>query len=767
MLLFSVISLNGPCLAEETSSEVEASLSAAATPAERDGILARLSDQQIRELLIAELSTAAAAETAEPAIRTGLNARLHQWLHVIDSREGQLEVGAVSLLGRLDDVPADLSRVLGSIGGGNLERTAINLALMVLMLVLSFGVELFFRRLVARTILQLPQVGGEGDGGMSRLWGALAALLPSVVQITVFAFSAVILFFLVDVESLPIRLTFMALLGTVIAGRTLSLLSQLFCAPRQPGLRLFPLDDGLARALDQGIRFFVWYIAATMMFITLYRELGGAKVSIQAMGAMLGSLLLALIALKMIAKRKVVQAALLREKEGETISWAKQQLASMWHVLAVLYLFGIWLIWMSTLVTGSGKDNGALLISLLVVPLYLILDQIGRWIIGNIITTLGIQRAEEDEEQQKAALGENYQSPEEKARRADQLLTRVFRGFIALVLVLWVLALWGFQFPFALNIVNAAFDIIVTLALALLIWRLVARYIEGKLAESMPEEEEGAADDGGEFGSARQLGRSYTLLPMIRKFIAITMLVMVALIVLSSIGVDIGPLLAGAGVVGLAVGFGAQKLVSDILSGVFYLLDDAFRVGEYIQAGSIKGAVEGITLRNVMLRHHRGMLQIVPHSELGTITNFMRGGIVVKFNLEFPYDTNVDLVRRIIKKVGQAMLQDEELGPDFILPVKSQGVSEITNSVMVIRVKFTAHPGRQFLIRREAYRRITEALAAKNIHYAHRKVIVEVPSVSEQALSPGQRQSIAEAGAAAAQALQGPGSQEGGQTQPA
>ena len=131
--------------------------------------------------------------------------------------------------------------------------------------------------------------------------------------------------------------------------------------------------------------------------------------------------------------------------------------------------------------------------------------------------------------------------------------------------------------------------------------------------------------------------------------------VLVALVVMSSLGVDIGPLLAGAGVIGLAIGFGAHKLVADIFSGFFYLLDDAFRVGEYLNAGSVSGTVETITLRNVMLRHHRGMLQIIPHSELGAITNFMRGGMVVKFNIELPYDTDIEKVRKIIKKVGKKM----------------------------------------------------------------------------------------------------------------
>ncbi len=238
---------------------------------------------------------------------------------------------------------------------------------------------------------------------------------------------------------------------------------------------------------------------------------------------------------------------------------------------------------------------------------------------------------------------------------------------------------------------------------------------------------------------------------MVRKVLGSFLVVIVILTVLSSLGVNIAPLLAGAGVLGLAVGFGAQKLVSDILSGFFFLLDDAFRAGEYIQAGSIRGTVETITLRNVMLRHHLGMLQIVPYTDLGAVTNYMRGGIEITFPLEFSYDTDIDLVRRIIKKVGQAMLEDEELGDDFIQPLKSQIVYEIANSVMVIRVKFTAKPGKQFVIKREAFRRLTEALNQKNIYYAHRKVIVDFPHDEQKSGAAEETKiKLLEAGAATA-----------------
>ena len=128
----------------------------------------------------------------------------------------------------------------------------------------------------------------------------------------------------------------------------------------------------------------------------------------------------------------------------------------------------------------------------------------------------------------------------------------------------------------------------------------------------------------------------------------------------------------------------------------------------------------------------------------------MRGGIIVKFNLQFPYDTNVDKVRKIIKKVGQKMLDDPEMGPDFIQPVKSGGVREVGDSVMTIRVKFTAKPGAHFVIRREAFKLITEALEAQGIRYAHRKVIVEVAQADASTAadsSQPQQSGIASAGA--------------------
>ena len=202
---------------------------------------------------------------------------------------------------------------------------------------------------------------------------------------------------------------------------------------------------------------------------------------------------------------------------------------------------------------------------------------------------------------------------------------------------------------------------------------------------------------------------------------------MSVLSVLAALGVNIGPLLAGAGVVGLAVGFGAQTLVRDIFSGAFYLVDDAFRVGEYINVGDAKGTVEKIGIRSMQLRHHRGAVNIVPYGGIKKMTNESRDWVIEKLEFRLTYDTDITKVKKIVKRIGQELMADPELGPHIIEPLKSQGVMAMEDSALLVKAKFTAKPGEQFVIRREAYQRIKQAFDEAGIHFAHRQVTVFVP----------------------------------------
>lgn len=250
----------------------------------------------------------------------------------------------------------------------------------------------------------------------------------------------------------------------------------------------------------------------------------------------------------------------------------------------------------------------------------------------------------------------------------------------------------------------------------------------------MRDEELESAETSKGVVSAPGTTRLRTLLPLLRKFVFITLLAVVIMTALSSLGVNVGPLVAGAGMVGIAIGFGAQALVRDIVSGMFFLLDDAFRMGEYVEVGGAKGVVEKMSIRSLQLRHHNGPVHTIPFGEIKQLTNYSREYVIMKFELRLPFETDIDKVRKIIKKIGKDMVQDPELAPLMLGPLKSQGVMHIDDSALVIRCKFTAIPGQQFLVRRQAFTRIQKAFEENDIHFAPRRVIVEAVT-PEQAVS--------------------------------
>jgi small-conductance mechanosensitive channel len=307
----------------------------------------------------------------------------------------------------------------------------------------------------------------------------------------------------------------------------------------------------------------------------------------------------------------------------------------------------------------------------------------------------------------------------------EQLSQRV-AGIIAFCVGLYAMVeIWD---PIILQgrttLTSTLLDVVVVLFIGYVIYNIFRIWIDSKIAEEtedMPELELG--DEGGGAASASRLA---TLLPLFRGAILALVVVTIGLIALMELGINVSPLFAGAGVVGLAVGFGAQTLVRDIFSGAFFLIDDAFRKGEYIDVGDVKGTVEKISVRSMQLRHHLGALNTIPFGEIKVLTNFSRDWVMMKLPLRVTYDTDVERVRKLIKKLGQELLTDPEIGENFIQPLKSQGVIEMQDSAMIIRVKFMTKPGDQWIIRKKVYHEIRELFAREGIKFAHREVTVRL-----------------------------------------
>jgi small-conductance mechanosensitive channel len=278
--------------------------------------------------------------------------------------------------------------------------------------------------------------------------------------------------------------------------------------------------------------------------------------------------------------------------------------------------------------------------------------------------------------------------------------------------------------------VRGGVRIVIILLAADVVWKLVRTLIDSRVAPIPMQGESHSHDDSPE---ARRRQRLNTLLPILRNFLLVLIGAVAVLMTLDAIGIQIGPLLAGAGVVGIAIGFGAQTLVRDIISGIFYLLDDAFRVGEYIQTSSHKGTVESFSLRSVKLRHHRGPITTVPFGELGAVQNLSRDWVIDKITIGVTYDTDLDKVRKIVKEIGKALAADEELSPHIIEPLKMQGVEQMGEFAIQLRLKIMTKPGEQFVVRRKAYALLKKAFADNGIKFAVPTVQVAGGAVEEAA----------------------------------
>ncbi|MGC1496969.1 MAG: mechanosensitive ion channel domain-containing protein [Sulfitobacter sp.] len=282
-------------------------------------------------------------------------------------------------------------------------------------------------------------------------------------------------------------------------------------------------------------------------------------------------------------------------------------------------------------------------------------------------------------------------------------------------------------------------DIMVIIFIGYVIFHAFRIWIDTKIEEEVGDEEEAELGDEGGGTSASRLA---TLLPLFRNFTLILVVVSVLLIILMEVGVNVGPLFAGAGIVGIAIGFGSQALVRDVFAGAFFLFDDAFRKGEYLDVGGVKGTVEKISVRSFQLRHHLGYLHTIPFGELQVMTNFSRDWVIMKLPLRVTYDTDVERVRKLIKKLGVELLDDPVIGENFIQPLKSQGVIEMQDSAMIIRVKFMTKPGDQWLVRKRVFEEIRSLFEREDIRFAHREVTVRLADGKVDDLSDAQKKAV-------------------------
>ncbi len=244
---------------------------------------------------------------------------------------------------------------------------------------------------------------------------------------------------------------------------------------------------------------------------------------------------------------------------------------------------------------------------------------------------------------------------------------------------------------------------------------VIGAYVTIRLAALVTRRVERAFDDDDPSTMNEREKRAATLGKVLRNIISAAIWSVALLMILKELKIDIGPLLAGVGIIGLAVGFGAQSLVKDIVAGMFILVENQYDVGDVIKVAGASGKVEKVTLRSTRLRDAEGKVHIIPNGSMDVVTNMTKRYSRFVLDIGVAYKEDVDEVMALLKEIGDELQADPEFGGKIIEPLQVLGVQDFADSAVVIRSLFTTKPMEQWGIGREFRRRIKNTFDAKGI----------------------------------------------------
>ncbi len=598
---------------------------------------------------------------------------------------------------------------------------SVTLVLICAALILAYGAERGVRALAERNLPVRPAPATY----TARLRNGLLWLAGRLLLIGVFIVAARFVGRLILPEALGLRDLALDILWAVVFGRVIVIFIASLTAPRDPGRRLMGFPD---RAAAEILRL-ATLIACIAVAIDILRAVlvDAAGTAPEVRLALIGLAIVKGIAAAVffVSVNEPVAALMTSDNaDGDADGDVDGDVDENVDGEAAASGWSVW--------AAKNWHWAFLLLILIDVPLKIlgILDLLGPGATGGagqviflvLVATLFV-----------AGLATLRQEPEiERCGSMVQGGLVLAEGLAIVGTAVLLLLLWGIDplmpregatlAAMLSRIVEAAVIVVVGIAL----WRATVALI-ARRADDADEQDDGGDGMGGE-GS-----RLETVVPILRGFALTLIAVTTGMSALAALGLNIGPLIASAGVVGLALGFGAQKLVSDVISGLFYLYEDAFRLGEYVVTEGGKGTVERISIRSVTLRHHNGPIYTIPFSAMGTIQNHSRDYVVMKFSFAVPDDTDVEMVRKLVKKAGQELATDPELEGKLISPLKSQGAISIRGRSFEIGCKFTARPGDQFVIRRKAFVVLQRALREKGV-----ELFAPALTLSTDGFVPGQ-----------------------------
>lgn len=699
LTLFAMLA--GPAMAQTTLG-AESDAPAAEEQPSYTALADLLEDEQARQELIellrnqaSELPAGVAAELSPEAAAAGGNVTpedvsLPRQLAELTSRV----VGDVG--GQIEQAVAIVGNIFTGQGAGSsfdmaaFMNAAINLGIVI---VATFAIFMVFRRLAKSLFTKISGWSQQGTGLTPVLRLVLCVAIAAVVDILLIALAyvggnLVATFAVGETGELSTRASLF--LNAFLIIELLKAGVRMLFSSRYEGLRLLPISAQEASYWNRWLARLIGMVGYGLMVVVPLVNFYVAATLGQAVGTLI--MLLAFIyAVGVVLKNRVrLRDNLNQMSARSTLTTSRvslQLFARTWHLFALIYFLMVFVLTL----TRPGDA--------LPFVLFATLKTLGAVVVGLLLSTFLTQ-----------TIGRRIQLSDDLRRKLPLLevrlnsyvpnALRVLRTVIVVAVIMVVLDAWG-AFDLAgwyasergANLVGNLISVAVILIVSLGIWLGLASLIEHKLNP--------------ETGHGEPSARAKTLLSLFRNALAIAMVTITGMIVLSEIGINIGPLIAGAGVLGLAIGFGAQRLVQDVITGVFIQVENAMNTGDVVTVGGITGTAERLSIRSVGIRDLSGTYHIVPFSSVDTVSNYMReyGNHVGEYGIA--YRENIDDAIAQLQLAFEDLKASDEHGHQLLADMTVAGVTALADSSVNIRVVIKTTPGDQWGVGR-AYNRLVK-----------------------------------------------------------
>ena len=686
LVVLTVLAVPGPASGQQQDTQ----------PAAYATLADILENEQARNQLIQDLREMAAkqgdqAASSPPAATSPEKLSLpRRMAHIVSGFAATIGTRFETIAGNLKGIFATAPGDKAGFDYKALGQAALNLGIVILTVIAAFFV---FRRLAHPFFARLSSWSRQGAGksALLRLTGIVALATGGDVLVVGLAYVTgnLIATFAVG-ESGTLSTQVALFLNGFLLIELLKAGIRMLFSSRYDGLRLLPLASEHAAYWNRFLARLTGFVGYGMLFVVPLTAQNMSNAAGQGVGLLIMLTAFVYATTVVLKNRIAVRDGLSAQAHKFSMGTSQVLLriaARIWHLLAITYLVVVLLV---TLI----RPSDALPFVMLATLKSLLFIGGGVLVSGIVAQFLGKRVTLSPELRRKLPLLEI------RLNAYVPLAFKVLRTIIVVVVGLFILDAWGvFDFsgwytsPAGRNLIGTGANVAVILLFALGVWISLASLIEHRLSPDT--------------GTGAPTARAKTLLSLFRNAVAITIATITAMILLAEIGINIGPLIAGAGVLGLAIGFGAQKLVQDIITGVFIQVENAMNTGDVVTAGGITGVAERLSIRSVGLRDLSGTYHIVPFSSVDTVSNFMRDFAFHVGEYGIAYREDIDEAVTHLRAAFDELTADPEFADAILEPLEVSGVTALADSSVNIRVRIKTSPGMQWGIGR-AYNRLVK-----------------------------------------------------------